>query len=118
MRAMNRNRTPLRRVAAATILAALAAAGPAAAQAPPTVTLEAPTSRTHGEPLRLTGAVTPPGAQPVSVTVQPPGGAPQELVAGTTRADGTFALKTSATVPGQLVAHAGPAASAPVQLTL
>ena len=31
---MNRNRTPFRRVAAASILAALAAAGPAAAQAP------------------------------------------------------------------------------------
>ena len=38
---MNRNRTPLRRAAGAAILAALAAAGPAAAQAPPTVTLEA-----------------------------------------------------------------------------
>jgi len=115
---MNRNRTPFRRVAAAVILATLAGAGPAAAQAPPAVTLEAPSSSVHGKSLRLTGAVTPPGAQPVSVTVQPPGGAPQELVAGTTRADGTFALETRATVPGQLVAHAGPAASAPVQLTL
>ena len=117
---MNRNRTPLRRAAAAAILAALAVAGPAAAQAPPpTVTLKAPPSRAYGKPLELTGAVTPPAAQPVSVTVQPPGGAPQELVAGTTRADGTFRLDgRKALVPGQLVAHAGPAASAPVPLTL
>jgi lipoprotein-anchoring transpeptidase ErfK/SrfK len=114
---MNRNRTPFRRIAAVSILAALAAAGPAAAQAP-TVTLEAPSSRVVGKPLPLKGAVSPPGAQPVSVTVQPPGGAPQELASGTTRADGTFALEARATVPGQLVAHAGPAASAPVQLTL
>ena len=34
---MNRNPAPLRRSAAITILAAIAAAGPAAAQAPPTV---------------------------------------------------------------------------------
>jgi hypothetical protein len=115
---MNRNRTPLRRVAAATILAPLAAAGPAAAQAPPTVTLKAPSSLVHGEPLRLTGTVAPPGAQPVTITVQPAGGAPRELVSGTTRADGTFALRARATVPGQLVAHAGAAGSAPVQLTL
>jgi hypothetical protein len=115
---MNRNPAPLRPIAAATILAALAAAGPAAAQAPPSVTLEAPASSVHGKPIRLAGTVTPPAAQPVSVTVQPPGGAPQELAAGTTRADGTFALQARAAVPGQLVAHAGPAASAPVQLTL
>ena len=37
---MNRNWTPLRRAAGAAILTALAAAGPAAAQAPPTITLE------------------------------------------------------------------------------
>ena len=115
---MNRNLAPFRRVAAVTILAALAAAGPAAAQAPPSVTLEAPSSRVHGKPIRLTGALTPPAAQPVSVTVQPPGGAPQQLAAGTTRADGTYSLRARATVPGQLVAHAGPAASAPVPLTL
>ncbi len=116
---MNRNRTPLRRAAAAAILAALTVAGPAVAQAPPTVTLEAsPSTPGYGKPVRLTGAVTPPLAQPVSITVQPPGGAPQELVAGTTRPDGTFLLKAKAVVPGQLVAHAGPAASAPVQLTL
>src|SRR5688572_13942270 len=118
-RPMNRNLAPFRRVAAVTVLAALAAAGPAAAQAPPpSVTLKAPSTRAHGKPIQLTGTVTPPSAQPVSVTVQPPGGAPQELAAGTTRADGSFALRARATVPGQLVAHAGPAASAPVRLTL
>ncbi len=115
---MNRNLAPFRRAAAVTVLAALAAAGPAAAQAPPSVTLKAPSLRAHGKPLRLTGTVTPQAAQPVSVTVQPAGGAPRELAAGTTRADGTFVLETRATVPGQLVAHAGPAASDPVQLTL
>ena len=116
---MNRNLAPFRRAAAVTILAALAAAGPAAAQAPPpSVTLKAPSTRVHAKPIQLTGTVTPPAAQAVSVTVQPPGGAPQQLAAGTTRADGTFALRARATVPGQLVAHAGPAASAPVRLTL
>jgi len=108
----------LRRAAATSILAALAAAGPAAAQAPPSVTLQAPASRGYGEPLRLTGTVSPPAAQPVQVTVQPPGGAPQPLAEGTSRAGGTFSLKVRTTVPGRLVAHAGPAASAPVQLTL
>ena len=116
---MNRNRTPLRRTAWGTCLAALAVAGPAAAQAPPAVTLKAsPTPSGFGEPVRLTGAVTPPAVQPVTVTVQPPGGAPRELAAGTTREDGTFRLEAKAMVPGELVAHAGPAASAPVALTL
>ena len=117
---MNRNWTPLLRAGGAAILMALAVAGPAAAQdPPPTVTLKAPASRVYGKPLTLTGAVTPPAAQPVSVTVQPPGGAPQELATATTRADGTFRITVrKALVPGQLVAHAGPAASAPVQLTL
>ena len=56
---MNRNWTPLRRAAGAAILTALAAAGPAAAQAPPTITLKAPASRGYGKPLKLSGAVTP-----------------------------------------------------------
>jgi hypothetical protein len=117
---MNRNGTPLLRAGGAAILAALAAAGPAAAQdPPPTVSLEAPASRVYGQPLKLSGAVTPPAAQPVSVTVQPPGGAPQELATATARADGTFRITVrKALVPGRLVAHAGPAASAPVALTL
>jgi hypothetical protein len=115
---MNRNRTPLRRTAAITILAALAAAGPAAAQEPPTVTLKAPNAAKYGESLRLTGTVTPPVAQPVQVTVTPPGGAPQRIAAGTTRADGTFALEARATAPGQLVAQTAAAASQPVALTV
>ena len=114
---MHRNWTPLRRAAAAAIPAALAVAGPAAAQAPPTVTLKAsPAQPTYGKPVRLTGAVTPPAAQPVSVTVQPPGGAPRELVGRHHAPDGTFQLQAKAVVPGELVAHAGPAASAPVPL--
>jgi N-acetylmuramoyl-L-alanine amidase len=112
------HRSSPRRAAATSVLAALAAASPAAAQAPPSVTLEAPTSGGYGEPLRLTGTVSPPATLPVQVTVQPPGGAPKPLADGTSRPDGTFSLKARATVPGQLVAHAGPAASAPVQLTL
>ena len=98
---MNRNRAPLRRVAAASTLAA---AAPAAAQAPPTVTLEAPAARAYGKPLRLTGTVSPPAAQPVQVTVQPPGcGAPQPIASGTTRPDGTFAqLHPRAAAPGAL----------------
>jgi hypothetical protein len=115
---MNRNRTPLRRVAALSILAALAAAGPAAAQEPPAVTLEAPGAAKYAKTLRLSGTVTPPGAQPVQVTITPPGGAPQRIAAGTTRADGTFALKARATSPGQLVAQSAAAASQPVALTV
>jgi hypothetical protein len=112
------HRTSLRRAATVSILAALGAAGPAAAQSPPSITLDAPSSSSYGKPLRLTGAVSPPAAQPVQVTVQPPGGAPQPLADGTSRPDGTFRLEVRATVPGQLVAHAATAASAPVQLTL
>ena len=109
----------LRRAVAASILAALAAAGPAAAQTPPSaVTLKAPSSLGYGKPLRLTGTVTPPAAQPVQVTIQPPGGAPQRLAAGTTRADGTFVLKARAVAPGQLVAQTAAAASPPVALTV
>jgi N-acetylmuramoyl-L-alanine amidase len=116
---MKRNPAPLRRVAAITILAALAAAGPAAAQTPPAaVTLKAPSSQGYGKPLKLTGTVTPPMAQPVQVTVTPPGGAPQRIAAGTTRADGTFALKARAVLPGQLVAQTAAAASQPVALTV
>ena len=115
----HRNRTPLRRACSAAILATMAAAAPAAAQAPPTVTLAAsPSTAGYGKPVRLTGAVTPPAAQPVSITVQPRGGAPRQLAAGTTGADGTFRLTTKAVLPGDLVAHAGPAASAPVPLIL
>jgi Putative peptidoglycan binding domain/L,D-transpeptidase catalytic domain len=117
---MNRTRTLARRAAPAAILAALTVADPAAAQAPPpAVTLKAsPAQPALGAPVRLTGTVTPAGIQPVSVTVQPPGGAPTQLAAGTTRADGTFALKARASVPGDLVALAGAAASPPVRLTL
>jgi len=114
------NKIPLRRAAWAAVPAALVVAGPAAAQAPPpTVTLRAsPSTAGYGKPVRLTGAVTPPAAQPVSITVQPPGGAPRHLVASTTRADGTFRLTAKASLPGDLVAHAGPATSAPVALAL
>ena len=115
---MNRNWTPLRRAAGAAILTALAAAGPAAAQAPPTITLEAPASRPYGKPLKLSGAVTPPAAQPVQVTVTPPGGTARQIAAGTTRADGTFALTAKTTLPGQLVAQTVAAASQPVALTV
>jgi N-acetylmuramoyl-L-alanine amidase len=116
---MNRNPAPLRRIAAITILAALAAAGPAAAQTPPAaVTLEGPAQQGYGKALKLTGTVTPPAAQPVQVTVTPPGGAPQRIAAGTTRADGTFSLKARATAPGQLVAQTAAAASQPVALTV
>ena len=115
---MNRNRTPLRRGAALSILAALAAAGPAAAQEPPAVTLKAPGAAKYGKTVQLSGTVTPPGAQPVQVTITPPGGAPQRIAAGTTRADGTFALTARATAPGQLVAQSAAAASQPVALTV
>jgi hypothetical protein len=117
---MNRNPAPLRRIAAITIVAALAAAGPAAGQEPPAaVTLKAPASRAYGKPLRLTGTVTPAVAQPVQVTVTPPGGgAPQRIAAGTTRANGTFVLNARALQPGQLVAQTAAAASRPVTLTV
>ncbi len=116
---MHRNWTALRRAASAATLTTLAVAAPAPAQAPPAVTLKAaPAAPSFGTPVRLTGTVTPPAAQPVSVTLQPPGGAPRELVAGTSRPDGTFRLTAKAVVPGQLVARAGPAASAPVSLAL
>ena len=116
---MNRNPAPLRPIAAITILAALAAAGPAAAQAPPAaVTLKARAQQGYGKPLELTGTVAPPAAQPVQVTVTPPGGAPQRIAAGTTRADGTFALKARATAPGRLVAQTAAAASQPVALSV
>jgi len=114
---MNRNRAPLRRSAALSLFATLAVAAPAAAQAP-AVTLEAPSSVRYGKPLTLEGTVAPPAAQPVQVTVTPPGGAPQPVAAGTTRADGTFTLKAKASVPGQLVAQTAAAASPPVALTL
>ena len=115
---MHRNRTPLRRGAALSILAALAAAGPAVAQEPPAVTLAAPGAAKYGKTLRLSGTVIPPGAQPVQVTITPPGGAPQRIAAGTTRADGTFALTARATAPGQLVAQSAAAASQPAALTV
>jgi lipoprotein-anchoring transpeptidase ErfK/SrfK len=115
---MNRNPAPLRRIAAITILAALAAAGPATAQEPPAVTLEAPGAAKYGKTVQLSGTVTPPGAQPVQVTITPPGGAPQRIAAGTTRADGTFALTARATAPGQLVAQSAAAASQPAALTV
>jgi len=99
------------------LFASLTVAAPAAAQAP-AVTLEAPGAARYGKPLTLEGTVAPPAAQPVQVTVTPAGGAPQQIAAGTTRADGTFALKAKALVPGQLVAQTAAAASPPVALTL
>ena len=110
--------TTFRRAACAAILATLATAGPATAQTAPSVTLEAPSARAHGEPLRLTGTVSPPAAQPVQVTVQPPGGQPQPLASGTSRADGTFAITARTGLPGRLVAHAGAASSQPRDLTV
>jgi hypothetical protein len=90
------------------------AAAPAAAAAGVSLTVS-PGVATYGATVVYTGTVTPAGATPVEIVLNP-GPGEQTLASGTTKANGSFRLTAVARAPGDVVARASGEQSDPVPL--
>jgi hypothetical protein len=103
-------------VAVVAVAVGLVAAPTASADVSLTVS---PGVATVGSTVVFTGAVTPVGATPVEIVLEPAGGGGERtLASGTTKGDGSFRLTAVAHAPGDVFARADGEESSPVSLRI